>query len=289
MPLTTAEVETGLERAWQSFLVQYARLGGHNFYGFQNYDDPRNYKGPLIWSEGDAVYRFALELEREFPQMVHLEMPIARHSVGDYDPDKDKRQFVDVVVSDLRDFVEDEQSQERYFEHRHALFLEAKHFGRGSAGRWRYDQIRKVPAIRADAERLAAHLERKHCSLAAVLVVDDDDLFEDEGGPEAWPENVRLLLASPRELSRRGIPAGAPESCPACGSRQLVPVVHGLPSPELEERARRQEVVLAGCELFGDERDARWRCLNCGFSDPRATAALAADPEAEVFSGLFEL
>lgn len=251
-PLTNSEFETGLERAWQSFLAQYAHLGGHSFYGFQTYDDPRNYKGPLIWSEGDAAFRFALELEREFAQMVHLEMPVARHSVGNYDPVKDRRQFVDVVVSDLRDFVEDEHSQERFFAHRHALFVEVKHFGRGSAGRWRFDAIKKVPAIRADAERLAMHLERNHCSLAAVLVVDDDDLFEDEGGLEAWPEMVKLLLASPRELLRHGIAAGAPESCPECGSRQLVPIVYGLPSPELEQRARRQEVALGGCELFGD-------------------------------------
>jgi hypothetical protein len=62
--------------------------------------------------------------------MVHLEMPIARETVGDFDKAKgDKRQFVDVVVSDLRDFVEDERSQERFFEHSHALFLEGKHFG----------------------------------------------------------------------------------------------------------------------------------------------------------------
>ena len=86
---------------------------------------------------------------------------------------------------------------------------------------------------------------------------------------------MKLLLASPRELLERGIAAGAPEVCPACGSRQLVPVVYGEPMPELEQRARKKEVALGGCELFGDERDARWRCLSCCLSDPRATAALA--------------
>jgi len=34
--------------------------------------------------------------------------------------------------------------------------------------------------------------------------------------------------------------------------------------------------------LFGDERDERWRCLTCGFSDPRATAARAAEPQAGI-------
>jgi hypothetical protein len=46
-----------------------------------------------------------------------------------------------------------------------------------------------------------------HCLVAAVLVVDDENLFEDNPPLEARPEVVRLLVASPRERERRGIRA----------------------------------------------------------------------------------
>jgi hypothetical protein len=198
-----ATINTSLDAAFARLLDVYARLGGHNYYGWDDYDDPRNYKGPTFWSEDDCVYRLALELEKEFPHQVHLELPVVRWSFADYDSKVDAKQRVDLVVSDLLDFAEDETSQERFRTRQHELFLEGKYLPAGCSRRWRFDHIRKIDDIAADAARLARHLERGHCQVAAVLVVDDDNLFEDNR-PE-WPDAVRLLVASPQELERRGI------------------------------------------------------------------------------------
>jgi hypothetical protein len=51
--------------------------------------------------------------------------------------------------------------------------------------------------------------------------------------------------------------------CPACKSARVVPVVFGMPGPELAARAARGEVVLGGCMVWGDERDPKWACLDC--------------------------
>ncbi len=37
------------------------------------------------------------------------------------------------------------------------------------------------------------------------------------------------------------------DSCPGCGSRNVIPIVYGLPGPELLDEAERGEVKLGGC------------------------------------------
>lgn len=50
--------------------------------------------------------------------------------------------------------------------------------------------------------------------------------------------------------------------CPSCGSKvNAVPIVFGMPEDELEEQARRGEVVLGGCCVTGN--DPRWFCKKC--------------------------
>jgi hypothetical protein len=206
--LGAPEINARLDAAFDRFMRVYACYGAHNYYGWNDYKDPRNFKGPTFWSEDDCVFRLALELEREFPHRIHLELPVARWSFADFDRTTDKQERVDLVVSDLHDFVEDDTSQQRFMTRQHELFVEGKFFPFGCARRWRFDHVRKIPSIVADANRLARHLARGHCLVAAVLVVDDEDLFEYDQ-PSPWPESVRLLLASPRELERRGIERAA--------------------------------------------------------------------------------
>jgi len=202
--LDTVTIYDRLEAAFRRLLAVYACYGGHNYYGWDDYDDSRNFMGPTFWSEADCVFRLALELEKEFPLQAHLEFPVARQNFADFDKSVDKSERVDLVVSNLLDFTEDETSQERFMTHRHELFVEAKYIGYGGGRTWLFDTLKKIPSIVADAERLARHIERGHCRAAAVLLVDDENLFEKER-PKFWPEAVRLLLASPCELQRRGI------------------------------------------------------------------------------------
>jgi hypothetical protein len=210
--LTAADprrVFTKVEAAFERLLAVYARNSGHNYYGWNEQADPRNYRGPTFWTEGDCVYRLALELEREFPHGVHFEVPVANWTFADFDKTIDRRQFIDLVVSDLHEFVEDETSQHRFRTHRHELFLEGKYFHAGCTRTWRGTERRRVPTVKADAERLARHIERGHCLVAAIFVADDDGLFEETVDMSDWPTSVKLLLASQAELGRRGI-ASAP-------------------------------------------------------------------------------
>src|SRR4051794_8361255 len=144
-------VSAHLDAAFERLLQVYARHGGHNYYGWDDYADPRNFKGPTFWSEDDCVFRIALELESEVPLQVHLELPVSRWSFADFDKAVDKQERVDLAVSDLHDFAEDETSQVRFMTRQHELFLECKYIPYGCARTWRFDHVRKIPSIAADA------------------------------------------------------------------------------------------------------------------------------------------
>jgi hypothetical protein len=49
--------------------------------------------------------------------------------------------------------------------------------------------------------------------------------------------------------------------CPSCGSKEIIPIVYGLPSPEDFERAARGEIELGGCCIVPVNR----RCRSCNY------------------------
>lgn len=53
-----------------------------------------------------------------------------------------------------------------------------------------------------------------------------------------------------------------PAVCPACGSRDLVPIVYGLPSTDLMAEARAGRFELGGCLVASWSPDHR--CRACG-------------------------
>ncbi len=53
-----------------------------------------------------------------------------------------------------------------------------------------------------------------------------------------------------------------PPTCPRCHSDEVVPIVYGLPGPELAEESRAGRVALGGCVIFPEAPD--WRCVACG-------------------------
>lgn len=185
-----------VERAFHRLMLDYAYEGGHHYYGRPKADDPRSYVGPLVWSEADAAFRFGVELEREFPRQVHLEFGLSSSTLADYDPKLDKRQFVDIVVSDLSGFWEDEDSNRRFSTHLHTAFIEVKRFVKGM---WDWDAAKMVPNIIGDIERLWRHVERGHCEIAVMLIVDDEDRFA--AANVEWPRPVRRLVVSPATVA----------------------------------------------------------------------------------------
>ncbi len=283
--LTVERLEQGLDAGFEALLQRYETLGGNLFYGYSKTGDPLNYKGPLIWSEGDCAFRFAHELEERFPELVHLEMPIGKTYFADFDRERDKRQFIDIVISDLSDFA---VGEDVFAERAHNAFVEVKYIPKRLAPPFLRDSHRNVNAILGDGERLKIHLDRKtRCSVAAVLVVDDDDFFErevferefdDDPSPmfkppafkwDAWPKDVRLLLVSARQVARRRGTSGLPARCPNpdCGSPRVAPIVLGLPGEELEKASRNREVLLGGCIVSSDGSDPPWGCIDCGYKE----------------------
>lgn len=54
----------------------------------------------------------------------------------------------------------------------------------------------------------------------------------------------------------------SPIACPACGSRERVPIVFGYPGSEMFEDSEKGKIVLGGCVVGGD--DPTWHCSACG-------------------------
>ena len=46
-----------------------------------------------------------------------------------------------------------------------------------------------------------------------------------------------------------------------CKSTNIVRIVYGFPSPELQEKINREEVISGGCLIYGDEPN--WQCKDC--------------------------
>lgn len=195
------EIEDRLMDAFDRLVAAYERWGGHRYHGWTSYEDPRNYFGPVIRSEGDCVLRFAMELEREWPEAVHTEFPVSKANFANYDPAAERRQRVDLAVTDLSRFVEDETSQERFRSLRHQVFIEAKWFTKGwRGGPFEMDAKKRVASVEADARKLANHLRLGRCAVAAVLVVDDEDYLYENSDTSEWPADVWRLVVGPQAL-----------------------------------------------------------------------------------------
>jgi hypothetical protein len=274
-------LQAGLTQAYVQFLKLYAEKGGHRYYGFADHGDPRNYQGPLIWSEGDCQFRFALALEHQFPGLVHVEVPLAKYTVQDYDPAKDQRQFIDIVVSDLSTF---DIERDVFAARPHDLFVEVKYVGHSALrGQWAFDSRRKIAdGVKSDLERLHRNMDLGRCRAAALLLIDDDSHLDDEAHPQGpagrglpWTPKVTPLLASPTQLARReaarSLRVTLPAFCPTCGSPRVAAIMWGMPTPETDLAASKAEVALAGCDPLGDGSDPAYRCLDDGhlLSRPR--------------------
>lgn len=203
---TTSGVEDSVINAYERFLVGYAEWGGHRYHGWTDFPDPLNYLGPRIWSERDCGYRFGLELEREWPGGVHMEFAIGKSSRSDFDPSVEKAQRVDLAVSDLSQFVEDDDTQSRFRTQQHEAFFEVKWLLKGwRAQRFEMDARKRVVAVPADLAKLARHVELGRCAVAGMFIVDDEDYFLEHGEADAWPARVWRLLAGPHALRMRGL------------------------------------------------------------------------------------
>lgn len=68
--------------------------------------------------------------------------------------------------------------------------------------------------------------------------------------------------------------------CPECGSGkdEVIPIIYGMPAPELAEAEARGEVILRGCTVSVD--DPQWHCKACGHEWREESDGSAGPPEA---------
>jgi hypothetical protein len=76
--------------------------------------------------------------------------------------------------------------------------------------------------------------------------------------PKKGAASKRARVEAPeREPSKR---PPAP-TCAACGSSDVIPILYGLPVPEVYEESERGEIELGGCCI--GPGDPAWRCRAC--------------------------
>jgi hypothetical protein len=51
------------------------------------------------------------------------------------------------------------------------------------------------------------------------------------------------------------------KTCPQCQSKNVIPILYGMPSFEAWKKELKGLIRLGGCELFGD--DPQWYCKDC--------------------------
>ena len=203
-PATAGGIQDKVMNAFDRLVARYAVWGGHRYHGWTTYEDQENYLGPVIWSERDCDLRFAFELEREWPEAVHMEFAIGKSSRLDYDKAAEGRQRVDVAVSELSAFAADGTSFKRFRSHRHEAFFEVKWFLKGWTATSR-DTTNRLADIPLDIAKLANHLRLGRCVVAGMLVVDDAGVFQESGSTDDWPTGVWRLYLGPWALVRRGL------------------------------------------------------------------------------------
>jgi len=135
-----------------------------------------------------------------------MEFPIGKATRVDYDPETEKRQFVDVAVSDLSMFAEDDTSQDRYVSHQHEAFFEVKWLKKGWRGqRFEQDAKKQIEAIPIDLAKLENHMDLGRCRVAGMVIFDDEGYFAEHGGDIEWPDSIWRLLVGEEALRSRGL------------------------------------------------------------------------------------
>lgn len=75
-------------------------------------------------------------------------------------------------------------------------------------------------------------------------------ISDDQLPPRSTTSETSSASRPPKLLRKGG-------TCPACNSGNLIPIVYGMPGPELVERSERGEIELGGCVISGEVFDPK--------------------------------
>jgi hypothetical protein len=53
-----------------------------------------------------------------------------------------------------------------------------------------------------------------------------------------------------------------PKKCPKCSSKNIIPIVYGMPSEETFKESKKGKFILGGCCI--EESSPEWHCKKCG-------------------------
>ena len=199
------QLDRRLRDAADRFLALYARYGGWRHHGRPDATDPGGYAGPLFWQEDDVRFRFASELEREFPGAVHLNSLLSSATVQGWDAEQDgERQHVDILLDDLRDFEDGPDALRRFAERTSVAFVETRFIRLRRQAR---DVERDLQGVVDDVARLGRHWQAGRAGRTIMLVADDDGLLPAARETMPWPAGVELVHAGPSKKHATSLPS----------------------------------------------------------------------------------
>lgn len=116
------------------------------------------------------------------------------------------------------------------------------------------DPLRGRESVEADVEKIGHHLATTACRFGYVIVFEECDW----GFPATFASDVEANTGCRVRFVR-----GYPPPCAECGSDAVLPIVWGMPSPELQRQADEGWLVLGGCLVHGNGLDPEWHCQRC--------------------------
>jgi hypothetical protein len=141
--------------------------------------------------------------------------------------------------------------------------LQEAHHVEGFVFRLRFDD-----GLEGELDLHESFLESPSGDLCPIEIIKDFQ-FDKNAQKLIWPGGATVEAESLHKYLLFEVAFSPTKYCPRCGAEKLLPIVYGLPTPELFERASLGEVSLGGCVVFGT--DPGWLCSDCGnrFDYPR--------------------
>jgi len=151
-------------KAWNEFSEFYKQA--RREYNYEGYSISTKLSdlGPHFWSEQDIKFHLSRFLNKEFGDFwVHNELSVSSHTFKNFDSETEKRERIDIVVSDP-------DSYQLNWREKHNIFIEVKWISKGKI----FDDYAKLKkGSQEDCEKLQNQYFKERCREAVVCIIDD--------------------------------------------------------------------------------------------------------------------